>query len=444
MKNFNLIASILGRPWLIDKTWTEANLPLIQALLTGQQFVSPYANKQAFSDDDESGQTAADDQYMRPKILEASSGTVRASFYRSFDEAPEGSLALIPVIGPIAKYYECGVPGSADMVSWIAAAEKSPKISGIILKIDSPGGMVDGTATLGDAVKNATKPTTAFIDDGMAASAAYWIASNADEIILSQPTDAVGSIGVYTRIADYTGFFEKHGIKLHEIYAPQSTEKNLDYKEALKGKYDLVLDDLRFLADRFIQVVKDTRGDKLNLDFADPFKGKMFYADDAIKAGLADKIGSLDIAVESTYSRVGTKKATKNSSFYMFGNKYPQLHGLKGVEAKDISEETLEAVNAELKTNGVSGVKLVNVNDLASFEQALTEAESAAKTATSEKDKAVKDLADLQSTHQQTKSELDKLKSTDATKPATLKADADKPEPTANDDEAKPLSHYNN
>jgi ClpP class serine protease len=52
------------------------------------------------------------------------------------------------------------------------------------------------------------------IDDGIAASAAMWIASAAShEIYTTQKTDMVGSIGVYTTVADWYGYFAKEGFE---------------------------------------------------------------------------------------------------------------------------------------------------------------------------------------------------------------------------------------
>jgi protease-4 len=62
---------------------------------------------------------------------------------------------------------------------------------------------------LSDAILEARKqkPVVAIIDDGIAASAAMWIASAASEIYLTKKTDQVGSIGVYTTLADWYSYY---------------------------------------------------------------------------------------------------------------------------------------------------------------------------------------------------------------------------------------------
>lgn len=366
MRNYTLISSILSRPWLIDPQWVQNNLALVHSIISGGD-VQGHSPRKSSSYGIDVPDTLPDrmsaEQYIEanmynPRVLTAQGSTVRASFWRSFNEAPKNSIALIPVIGPVSKYYDCGIAGTVDMARWVKEANESPNITAIMLQLDTPGGMVDGTQTFVDAILGSQKPVIGYVDDGMSASAGMWIASACDEIILSQKTDMVGSIGVLTTLADYSGYFEQKGIKLHEIYAPQSKDKNKDYRDALKGDYKAVRDELAFIADVFINSIKTNRGDKLNLDAGDPFTGKMYFGDEAIAIGLADKYGSIEHAVESCYTMATTKKSNSKNSINMFGNKFPQLSALKGKSAEEITAEALASVNAELKAQGIENVQL--------------------------------------------------------------------------------------
>src|SRR5688572_20449680 len=112
-------------------------MALVAAILSGKSVVLP--TKPSASLPNNLPESYQEDFIHRPRVIDVSAGTARASFYRSFDEAPKGSLAMIPVIGPIAKYYNCGAPGSADMTRWIREAEESDRIEGILLTFDTPG-----------------------------------------------------------------------------------------------------------------------------------------------------------------------------------------------------------------------------------------------------------------------------------------------------------------
>jgi len=114
-------------------------------------------------------------------------------------------VAHIKISGVLQKEHDFwsmlfgGATIYGDIRSAIDAANADESVSEIVLHIDSPGGEVDGVYETDMAIKKSAKKITARVE-GMAASAAYWLASQASEIVASSPTDYVGSIGV---VAEY-------------------------------------------------------------------------------------------------------------------------------------------------------------------------------------------------------------------------------------------------
>jgi protease-4 len=155
------------------------------------------------------------------------------------------------------------------------------------------------------------KPVVALAD--LAASAAYWVASACDMIIASNDISSeFGSIGVMISFADMAPYYEKEGVKVHTVYAPESTHKNLPLENAMKGDYALLQDEvLSPLAKQFQKTVKKNRSGKLDDKAEGILNGKMFYSDQALKNGLIDKIGNLEFAV---------KQAKRLSVAYQFNN----------------------------------------------------------------------------------------------------------------------------
>ena len=287
--NFRTLSAIVRGRWLLDKQWAETQLPLVLSLLNG-----------TFSAADRSGS----EEYELPFAVNPST-MQRTDMYvetwtgiKPNPNIAEGSVAVIPVSGPMMKYNgSCGEHGSLKRIGFLLDAERRNSISSAVLMVDSPGGQVDGTQSFANAVKSFSKPIIGFVDDGMAASAAKWAISATDEVYASLETDQVGSIGVYTTIVDFKGYFEKHGYKLHEIYAPQSTDKNLDFRKVIESNgedVDMVKEDLRTIADHFIKAIKTFRGDKAATYQKDWDSGKMFYAKDAVNIGLLDGIKSFE------------------------------------------------------------------------------------------------------------------------------------------------------
>lgn len=226
---------------------------------------------------------------------------------------------VLPVNGPIMKYENCGAPGTSNMIASLQEAIANPDISAIVLQIDSPGGSVDGTKAFADAVKTSSKPVVTFVD-GMMASAAMWIGSSGTEIIASTNHDIVGSIGTMITWADFSEQFKQKGIKLHEVYATQSTDKNKVFAEASRtGDYSQIKTELLDpINSEFLSAIRTNRAGKIDTAKENVLTGKIYMAKDAIKHGLVDKIGTLDMAIKRAKSLAAAKQknmSTTNAAF---------------------------------------------------------------------------------------------------------------------------------
>lgn len=275
------ISAILRGRWLLNKQWAESHLPMVLALLNGQpvSFVerSGFEGEMPFVVD--------------PSTMAKIPWNIRTDYgLRRNPNIPQNSVGVIPISGPITKYNgECGEAGAIQFASRIMEMEKSENVSSIILLVDTPGGEARAAHHFVSAIENSKKPILSYVD-GMAASLGMWIISATQEVYLSNKMDEVGSVGSYLNLPDFSGMLEMNGIKLHTIYAPQSTDKNKDYKDALQGDYTAIQNDLKLHVDDFIQYVKKSRGGKPSASVKEWNSGKMFYADDAQKLGLIDGV----------------------------------------------------------------------------------------------------------------------------------------------------------
>lgn len=207
-----------------------------------------------------------------------------------------GNVLVLPINGPIMKYDFCGSMGTQTMANIIRSANASSTVDAIVLSIDSPGGAVDGTEDLSNAIAASTKPVIAFAH-GKMASAAYWIGSAAKEIIISGETTMLGSIGTMATL--------RKGINADEqvLFASKSTRKNKAVLDAMNGETEAfiksVLDPINVV---FTKAVEKYRAGKIDLKTEDVTEGDIYYGKKAIAVGLADKIGTLDYAVKRAYS----------------------------------------------------------------------------------------------------------------------------------------------
>lgn len=202
-----------------------------------------------------------------------------------------GDTAVIPMRGVLARYAD-GVNGacqargrSAESVQrdLIAAAEAG--VNRIILRMDSPGGEVSGTAETAALLRQLSArgiQTVAFID-GMAASAAYWIASQADEIVASAPTSIVGSIGISSTIVERDP--SAKGDRVHVITSAPAKASPVMNEAQLSNARALVMD----LAAAFADAVSAGRGLTAEAT-AKVATGEVWTAAQAQALGLVDRI----------------------------------------------------------------------------------------------------------------------------------------------------------
>lgn len=226
---------------MIDPTYIEGSLPLVSKVLKGED-VKFY--EEGF-----------------PEISLREVGTKTPSSYNGFDRVTEGKwIAVIPVHGAITKYDQyCGPSGMLTFIDQIKSADRNPNITAIVLDIDSGGGEASIIETVAKTIQSIDTPIISYYNN-ILASAAYYIAASTDEIYASEDTDIVGSIGVMVTFADYRGYFEKEGVKIHEVYSKYSTEKNKIWIDAREGKYEsLQAKILNPYAEAFINSVKSQR-----------------------------------------------------------------------------------------------------------------------------------------------------------------------------------------
>lgn len=125
-------------------------------------------------------------------------------------------IALVGLFGPLIKggWHGNAMTSSSLVAEIVKALARDPDIDAVALVVDSPGGTVAGTETLATAVRDTAKvkPVVALVDE-LAASAAYWVASQATAIYAASNTARVGSIGVLISVLDSHRAFEAAGLE---------------------------------------------------------------------------------------------------------------------------------------------------------------------------------------------------------------------------------------
>jgi signal peptide peptidase SppA len=234
---------------------------------------------------------------LSPDEIEA---RIEAAGPRDRQAAQSGNgVAVLPlhgIIAPRAAMLEQTSAGGTGLDRFMAVfrtALADPEVGTILLDIDSPGGQVEGVPEAAAEIRAARerKPIVT-VANGMAASAAYWIGSQALEFVAT-PSGQVGSIGVYGAHEDLSAAYEQAGVKTTLISAGKYKTEGNDLgplSEETLAYRQSVVDDFYAM---FIADVAKGRG----VPPADVRKGygegRMLLAAKAKAVGMIDRIDTL-------------------------------------------------------------------------------------------------------------------------------------------------------
>lgn len=219
-------------------------------------------------------------------------------------------VAVIPLTGIITPqgsffdfFFGGGMGGLLGFRERFMEAVNDPDVSAIVIDVDSPGGLVDlvpETAALIRAARG-PKPIVA-IADTLMASAAYWLASQADEIAIT-PSGYAGSVGVYRVHEDWSRFDEEFGVAVSYVHAGKykvegNAHSPLDDEAREQWQSDVDDHYASFVAD-----VAAGRGVSEETVLADYGEGRCLNAQRALDAGLVDRIATYDDVIAGLLGR---------------------------------------------------------------------------------------------------------------------------------------------
>jgi len=196
-----------------------------------------------------------------------------------------------------------GMSGGLEMFQeQFMEAMNDGDIGSVVLNIDSPGGLTDLVPETAAMIREArgTKPIVA-VANTMAASAAYYIASQADEVVVT-PSGFIGSIGVFTVHEDWSAFNERVGIMPTYIHAGKyKVEGNPDEPLSAEAKKAMQVEVDEFYNMFVTDVAKgrsyNGRDVSVN-DVRDGYgEGRTLTSKRAVKAGLADRVDTLNAVI---------------------------------------------------------------------------------------------------------------------------------------------------
>ena len=250
-------------------------------------------------------------------------------------------LAVVDVIGTIGADKQS--VNSGNTIKALNKAFKNTQAKAVVLNINSPGGSPVQSDEIWQEIRylkqqHKEKKLYAVIGD-TGASGAYYIASAADQIIVN-PSSLVGSIGVIMPNYGINGLMQKLGVQDRTMTAGDNKALLSMTQPIDPAQQAHVQGVLNNVHGHFIQAVKDGRGDKLKSKDPAIFSGLFWTGDQAVKLGIADRIGSLNTL----------KRELKLDKAVNYTIEHNPLDSILGRMGSEIGQGIASSVQQQLQT----------------------------------------------------------------------------------------------
>lgn len=247
--------------------------------------------------------------------IQVAAGTVEAAQRPQVTNAKKSEVVVgvIEIAGTLTKRGS-SLSRASSLVALqraVRTAARDPDIDAILLRIDSPGGTVAGTQELAAEVKRASeaKPVYAYVDD-LAASAAYWIASQTERIYANTPTAIVGSIGTFVGLYDYSAYAAKEGIRAVVIKAGALKAAGFpgtEITDEQKAYWQEIVDQTQ---EQFTAGVAAGRGRAVDEVREKWVTGRVYMAQESVAMGLIDGVKSFEAVISELTERVAAARSS--------------------------------------------------------------------------------------------------------------------------------------
>ena len=230
----------------------------------------------------------------------------------------KNKILLVDLSGVITDQDKRSVIGFGKEVSDVARikeeleqAARDRRVKAIILRIDSPGGTVTACDIIHQEVLRYKKKHNVFVTASfmnVSASGGYYIATAADRIV-AHPTTITGSIGVIVTKFNVKGLMDKLGVQEESIKSGDKKDILSPFRGSTPEERKIVQEIIDSLYQKFLSVIEQGRPGISRTELKTLADGRVFTAQQALKAKLIDDIGYLDDTVEMVKKQIGVEEA---------------------------------------------------------------------------------------------------------------------------------------
>lgn len=194
--------------------------------------------------------------------------------------------------------------GSEKINAWIRELRDDDSVKGVILRVNCPGGAVAPSQEIYQAVKRlaATKPVVVSMST-VAASGGYYVSAPA-QLIVANPSTLTGSIGVIMEMSNFEGLMDKLGIDRQALTSGKLKDAGSPFRAMTPEDRAYLMSLIGDIHEQFVSDVAEARG--MDIETVRPIAdGRALTGNQALKAGLVDKLGGFEDAVAELKTLLG-------------------------------------------------------------------------------------------------------------------------------------------
>jgi protease-4 len=196
---------------------------------------------------------------------------------------------------------------ASDIVADLKELEDNPMVKGLLIRIDSPGGVVTPSHEIYSEIRRIRDDGTPVVVTmgSIAASGGYYIAAAAD-LIVASPQTLTGSIGVIMEFPQLYGAMDKLGVKVEVVKSATHKDIGSPFRPMTDSDRGLLQGVVNDAYQQFVQVVSSEREipeDSVR-GFAD---GRLMTGRQALALGLVDTLGTFEEAKRIAADYCGLK-----------------------------------------------------------------------------------------------------------------------------------------
>jgi protease-4 len=195
---------------------------------------------------------------------------------------------------------------SGAFIRMLRRVSGDKSISGVILRVDSPGGDAVASDEMLREVRllSKKKPTVISFSD-TAASGGYYISMTGDQIV-SYPNTVTGSVGVVYGKVNLRGLYDKLGVNKEILIRGDNAAIDSDYTPLTPEARAKLREGIDEIYNEFVSRVAEGR--KMKWEQVEPLaQGRAWLGSQAKKNGLVDELGGLDKSIEILKKKAGMR-----------------------------------------------------------------------------------------------------------------------------------------